>query len=409
MRLKETEEDMKLIVTLIAASSLLAAVAIAQPVRYSVKDLGTLSGTYSAAYGLNNAGQAGGVATVSNGNQHAFLWDRGQMSDLGTLGGSNSIAGGPNRWDELPIEAETSTTDPLGENFCGFGTGLTCLGAIWKNRTMTPLPTLGGNNAIAISLNDAGQVTGYAENSTHDPSCPAPQVLDFEAVIWGPDGRIQELRPLHGDTVGLALGINDLGQVVGASGSCANSPLFPLAGGPHAVLWSSGKATNLGNLGGTTVNTAASINDRGEVVGASELAGDTDCNPFTLVGCTLHAFLWTEYTGMQDIGTLNGDVQAFPAGMGGINDNGQVVGASCNISGSCRAFLWQDRVMLDLNTLIPADSTLYLLFATGINAAGEIAGFGVTNGSEVHAFVATPTCREADNENVAHATKGQDE
>src|SRR5208337_1027785 len=174
-----------------------------------------------------------------------------------------------------------------------------------------------------------------------------------------------------------------------------------------AVRWSNGEAINLGNLGGATINTAASINDRGEVVGASELAGDTDCNPVTTVGCTLHAFLWTEYAGMQDIGTLNGDVQGLPAGMGGINNNGQVVGASCNISGSCRAFLWQDHVMTDLNTLIPANSPLYLLFATGINEAGEIAGFGVTNGGEVHAFLATPRCREAGNESAAPAAKGQ--
>jgi hypothetical protein len=48
---------MKFIVTLIAASSLLAALAIAQPQRYTVTDLGTLGGTYSYAYGINSAGR----------------------------------------------------------------------------------------------------------------------------------------------------------------------------------------------------------------------------------------------------------------------------------------------------------------------------------------------------------------
>ena len=89
-------------------------------------------------------------------------------------------------------------------------------------------------------------MAGIAENSTRDPECPTglalngtgPQVLDFEAVIWGPrQGEIRELPPLPGDTVGVALWINDNGQAVGASGACANTVLPPLASGPHAVLW----------------------------------------------------------------------------------------------------------------------------------------------------------------------------
>jgi probable HAF family extracellular repeat protein len=367
----------------------------AEPLQhYTVTDLGTLGGTFSAGYGLNSGGRVGGSSTLTatGVNQHAFLWHHGHMTDLGTLGGPNSIAGGPNGRDELPIEAEASLTDPLGENFCGFGTNLICLGAIWKNGAMTPLPTLGGNNGVALALNNPGQVIGYAENSVRDPSCPSPQVLDFEAVKWGPkQGEIHELRPLPGDTVGFALGINDEGQVVGTSGSCANTPLFPLEVGPHAVLWENGSATDLGNLGGEMINDAASINNRGEVVGASELAGDTNCSLITLAGCTIHPFLWTKETGMQDIGTVGSDVLALPAGMGGINNPGQVVGESCDSTGNCRAFLWQNKKMTDLNTLIPADSPLYLLFAFGINDAGEIAGLALqTSTGDVHAFLATP-------------------
>jgi hypothetical protein len=57
-----------------------------------------------------------------------------------------------------------------------------------------PLPTLGGNNGTVGQINNLGEVAGIAENSTRDPECPpgvaftgtGPQVLDFEAVIWGP-------------------------------------------------------------------------------------------------------------------------------------------------------------------------------------------------------------------------------
>ncbi len=269
-----------------AAVSLLAA--LAMPVRivaqeqqqaehlqhYTVTDLGTLpGGTFSTAFGINNAGHVGGGATLPHGNLHAFLWIRDTgMQNLGTLGGPNSsVGGGPNGRDELAIVSETSETDPLGENFCGFSTGHTCLGAVWKHGAMTPLITLvGGNNAQALGLNNRGQVFGYAENGNSEKAgyCATPfQVLDFEAVIWEPNGEIHELPPLRGDTVGIALGISGNGQVAGSSGLCSNTTVTGLMGGPHAVLWQEdGSATDLGDLGGT-VNVAASVNNRGEVVG----------------------------------------------------------------------------------------------------------------------------------------------
>ena len=73
----------------------------------------------------------------------------------------------------------------------------------------------------------------------------------------------------------------------------------------------------------------------------------------------------------------------------GINDSGQVVGPSIDPSGNPRPFLWQHGVMTDLNKLSPG-SPLFLLFATGINSHGQIAGFGVTGTGDVHGFLATP-------------------
>ncbi len=51
------------------------------------------------------------------------------VTDLGTLGGPNSQASGPNGRGDLPIVSEISTPDPLKEDFCGFGNHLVCLGA----------------------------------------------------------------------------------------------------------------------------------------------------------------------------------------------------------------------------------------------------------------------------------------
>jgi probable HAF family extracellular repeat protein len=231
---------------------------------------------------------------------------------------------------------------------------------------MTALPTLGGNNGFATSVNSSGQVVGWAENTVHDPTCVAPQVLQFEAVVWGPgQHQMQQLPPYSGDPDGAATGINDNGQVIGISGICQNAVGNQTA--IHALLWQHGTVTNLGNLGGFAWNTPMALNNHGQIVGFSDLPGDQHgANP------NFHAFLWTQSRGIQDLGTLPGDAISEALG---INDQGQVVGVSYGAGfTNPRAFLWQDGVMTDLNTLIPSGSSLYLQAAQEINDLGEIVG-----------------------------------
>src|SRR5208283_942305 len=71
------------------------------------------------------------------------------------------------------------------------------------------------------------------------------------------------------------------------------------------------------------------------------------------------------------------------------NDAGQVVGWAMDAMGNFTALVWQNKVPVDLNTLIPAGSPWYLQNARSINDAGEIAGQGLLNG-QIHAFLATP-------------------
>jgi probable HAF family extracellular repeat protein len=396
---------MKTILTSIAAAGVLAALAIAQPApRYTITDLGTLpGGTYSYAYGMNSAGQvAGGAATATQTgglSQTAFLWHGGHMNNLGTLpGGLNSGGNGVNASGEVAIGSETYRTDPNGEDFCEFGTHRQCLAAIWKNGAMTPLPTLeGGRNATAFDINNRGQISGFAENGKHDSTCLTGgtpfQVSQFEAVIWGPHGDIRQLRPLQGDTVGFAFGINDSGQVVGSSGLCSNTSIPPGPSGPHAVLWDNdGSPTDLGNLGGA-YNVASAINNRGDVAGGALSPKDG----------TIHAFLWTKRTGMQDLGAFPGAFVTTAVCCKSINDRGEVVGFAIDPTGM-RALLWENGVMTDLNTLIPAHSPWYLQSTASINNAGEIAGQGTING-EVHAFLLTPRHREAESESLAPVTQ----
>jgi len=386
---------MKPIFNAFATGAAVVSLAAAQTPRYTVSDLGTFGGSFSIAFGVNNAGRIAGAAAVPGGNHHPFLSGIFGKTDLGTLGGPNAHGSGINERAEVSILSETSTPDPLKEDFCGFGNRLICLGGLWDGM-IKPLPTLGGNNAIAFGLNNRGQIFGLAENGTHDASCPAPQVLDYEAVIWGPNpADIQELPPLPGDTVGLALSINDRGQVAGVSGLCSNTvkAVGGLVLGPHAVLWDDGRAIHLSGLGGS-VGKAGAINNRGEVAGLASLPGDT----------AIHSVLWTDDGVVHDLGALGSDAVGDPAGL---NNSTQVVGGSCDAGGNCRAFLWEKNVMTDLNDLIGSNAPLYLIYALGINDAGEIVGlaFDKSTGG-LHAYVATPTRRKSGEPDAADAAPG---
>jgi probable HAF family extracellular repeat protein len=237
-------------------------------------------------------------------------------------------------------------------------------GFLWRNGKMTALPTPGGNQGAAYGANNKGQVVGLAENSSHDAKCVPPQQLDIEAVIWEPERKeVSELPPLPGDTIGGAFAINDEGQVVGGSGpTCGFLPFFTIYLA-HAVLWRDGKAIDLGSLGGAQNNYAEVINNRGQVIGNSDLPGDN----------TGHGFLWQDGV-MTDLGTLPYPLN-FSSSAADINEKGQVTGVSCDSSFSvCHGFIWENGVMTDLNNLLlPPGSPLQVADCCGINDQGEIA------------------------------------
>ncbi len=346
----------------------------AQHTHYTVTDLGTLGGTFGVAVGVNEAGWVNGQATLPGDTVvHAFFWGRGRMTDLGTLGGPNSAAFVPlNERGEISGVSDTSNPNPLGEGCfgSGFNTGLICRGFVWRKGVMTPLPTLGGYNSAATEINNRSQVAGIAENSTADPTCVAPQVLVDKPVIWE-NGVIHELPTPGGDLGGIALAINDYGQAVGHTGACGGFDQFDTR---HAVLWQSGSVTDLGNLGGTTNNIAFHINNQGQVVGVSNLPGDTTAHAFlwqngvmfdlgTLAGDVAsgadsinskgqvtggssdasgngRAFLWQNGV-MTDLNTLiPADSSLFLLEANSINSRGMIVGiAAQTTTGELHAFL----------------------------------------------------------------------
>lgn len=355
---------------------------------YTVAPLGTLGGN-SQGGGINAAGWVAGYSGSTDGTRHAALWRNGAVIDLGTLGGAGSGLHSNVQWPGLNNGnmvvgiSHTAALDTLGEEWsCAAfmaANGHVCLGFAWQGRTMSALPTLGGENGFAAGVNLQGQVVGWAETSVHDPTCRSPQVLQFRAVLWEPrTGQRRQLPPLPGDSTSAATAINNKGQAVGISGEC--DVAVGRRSATHAVLWDGATITDLGSLGGDYWHTPMAINDSGVVVGFSNPpGGDLD-------GDNLRAFVWTKADGMKDLGLLPGD--AFSQALG-INAQGQIVGVSCG--DLCHAVLWQDGHVYLLRDLVDAGFPDYLWSARDINDSGRITGrmYLASTGKPV-AYVATP-------------------
>lgn len=356
--------------------------------RYTLTDLGPVGPTGQPVF-ISDNGAVGGGAVMGDGSEHGVIWRNGQMKDVGTMGIgiSNSYVFGVNNAGQATGESQVFTTDPGGEDFCGFKSvglpswGQECLAFFYQNGVMRALPTLGGYNATGSGINESGDVAGWAENTATDPKCPAPQRYQFKPVVWE-KGRIQELPTVQSDPDGVAILINNAGQVAGGSGKCApyNPQVLTPLQSLHAVLWQNGQATDLGNLGGSGLGAgvlALGLNQAGQAVGFSDLPGDQ----------TSHAFLWTKDGGMKDLGVLPGDAQS--AGIA-INDSGEVVGVSSDASFNLRAYHWQNGDMEDLNSLLVGDSPLILMLACSINSSGQIIGLAYdTDTGDLHGYLLT--------------------
>ena len=354
---------------------------------YKVKDLGINKSrdNFSMAMGLNNRGWAENMdgfvnppinsSFTSVARGRAVINVDGLNIDLGTLGkpdGNSWINwGGLNEQGEAVGMSETAVPDPDGEDVCGFGTELICVPFLWRNGHMKALPTVGGNNGQASAINNRVQVAGYAETAVVDSGCPPYKITS--AVVWE-NGKALALPNVGGDPDGVAFGINDLGQAVGYSGSCIAAT--------HAVMWKNNTAFVLQDLGGTRSNIAFVINNRGQIAGKVRSAD----------GTTYVAALWQPDGTLTNLGILPGDFAAFATGL---NNRGQVVGNNFDSSFNwSHGFIWQNGVMTDINTLIPASSNLFVISASNINDSGQISGMATVltgpHAGDIHAYLATP-------------------
>ncbi len=339
-------------------------------------DLGSLPGGYSAfPSGISKNGLIAGEAI--NGaldpitgwpEENAVFWQDGQITNLGTLGGYESGAGMVNSHGQVTGFSGNTIPDP----YSLFGLGTQTRAYLWDKRNgMQDIGTLGGPDAFSPFINERGQIAGFSYTSD----------MAVDPFLWEPpterhpNGKMIDLGSLGGTfgAEGDGVALNNRGQVVGFS-NLAGDVYF------HPFLWTKpGPMRDLGTFGGPT-GVANAINEAGEVVGFADL-------PASATAST-DAFLWTKGK-MRDLGVLAG---GCVSGASGINAKTQVVGASFPCDGSLpHAFLWENGgPMVDLNDLV-SGADMILTGSQSINDRGEItSGLGVLANGDLHAYLLIP-------------------
>lgn len=308
----------------------------------------------------------------------AVFWNQDRsILDLGTFGGTNSEALSVNsRGQVVGVAANTTEENPDFAQFISidFPSATQARAFRWQNGSMQDLGTLGGNDASATTVNERGQIVGVSyTDTTPNDTTGVPTMHPF---LWE-NGAMRDLGSLGGTLampgsltyLGGSRVLNDHGEVACTSTLLGDELL-------HACLWSNGRMTNLGTLGGST-SEALAINNRSQIVGRARLS-DTPV--------VRHPFLWQRGQ-MTDLG------MASPCTNGtafGVNNQGQIVGSlsGCtddpnDIAFETAFYVEAGQTMVDLNSLITPSSDIHVVDGWNVNDRGEIFGNGkLPDGSE---------------------------
>jgi probable HAF family extracellular repeat protein len=151
-----------------------------------MRDLGTLGGSTSVALAISDHGRVVGTSATAGGEPHAFVWADGRMRDLGLAAFATA--------NDLNDRGQVTGGVPVGEAYHAYRL---------QRGQLTDLDAADVPWSEGVAINEAGQVAGFATT---------PDELPL-AFRWD-HGRMANLGTLGG-LVGIGLGLDDRGRVVG--------------------------------------------------------------------------------------------------------------------------------------------------------------------------------------------------
>jgi probable HAF family extracellular repeat protein len=329
--------------------------------KYTVIDLGV-----GVANAIDGPGRIVG-SHLFGAERHAAFWRNSQSPpiDLGTLPGFTS--------------SFAADINPRAEIVGAAGSFPTFRPLFWASSQSGPVELPGvpvGLFGVAFHINPVGQIVGWFLSQ------------DFSvqrAVFWPNNDAAPIYLPELSNELphSIAAAINASGDILG-DGCDADFVEC------HAAFWASSTSTPvaLASPGGQFIYTdiglsggvGSQLNNAGRMVGFAYNADFSETR----------AVFWASITSPAVI--LSTAEEFINGGAEAISDKGQIVGEAYNSDFSdLHAFMWPTSSSpgIDLNTVIPPDSGLELLFATGVNNRSEITGLGILNG-EPHAYVLIP-------------------
>jgi probable HAF family extracellular repeat protein len=327
---------------------------------YQIQDLGTLGGGESYVNGMNSSGHVVGSSLTRDSGFHAYLFYDGAMHDIGTLSGAQSSANAVNDTDEVVGKGEAADGSIHAFLYSRSSNSMLDLQSVFDNAGF------GGTESTAVGINNLGQIVGGVTTASEDT----------HAFVW--DRRNGTVRDLHaavsfGGSNSKAFSISDGGRIVGASEDVSGNAIG------FVYDLGSGTLVSLGSFGGAT-SEALGVNASGLVTGAADLSSTDAYHAYRSAG-------QSALTSTDDVGTLGGSQSVGFA----VNDSGVVVGSATDARNQTFATIYDStHGVRHLETLLPSNPGWILVHATAINNAGQIAGEGYINGDK-HAFLMTVT------------------